>query len=213
MSEKDVKDRWDRHWSMGASLEDNASPIGRRLRKRRLEIMREMLAPLDKGMTVVDAGSGNGSTLRVLRECGFAKSVGYEYTDGGLAAAERLNGFKVGVDIFKGDAKALPYPDRGVDMYYSEGLWEHFKDPTPFMDEAVRVADKYIMVIQPNHFSPAGFALKLGWDLLESEKGGVKEYSFRLEYFEKYLKDRGFDLVQKRSTQFNEQSVMLFKRR
>ena len=195
---------------MGDSLEENASHMGKWLRKQRIQIMREMLRMLPPDLKTIDMGCGNGSTLMILRER-MKNSVGIEYTDEGLRRA-KVNGFRVGVDVFKMDAKETSYSDREFGLVFSEGLWEHFEDPTPFMDEFIRIADRYIMVIQPNHFSPVGYAMKVGWELLNSEKGGVKEYSFRLEYFEKYLQERGFNLVLKRGTLFWEQAVMLFER-
>lgn len=211
MSESEVKQAWDRHWQMGASLEENASWIGKRLRKQRLQIMREMLAPLDKSLSVIDMGCGNGSTLRVLRECGFKDSIGIEYTEKGLEAAQH-NGFTLNQDVFQMDAKKTKYPNREFGLNFSEGLAEHFENPTPFLDEQVRITDKYILLIQPDHFSIAGYALKILWDLLASEKGGVKEYSYRMQYFIDYFKARGFRLVEKRGTQLHEQAVMLFHR-
>jgi len=211
LTEREVKTAWERHWEMGGSLEAAASPLGRNLRKQRLALLVQLLSKLDKTLSAIDMGCGNGSTLSVLRSVGFSDSIGIEYTEMGIEAAEH-NGFKRGLDIFQMDAKATSFPDRHFGLVFSEGLWEHFSDPTPFMDEFIRIADKYIMVIQPNHFSLVGYLMKVGWELLNSEKGGVKEYSFKLEYFTKYLKERGFNLIEIRSTLFNEQSVMLFRR-
>jgi SAM-dependent methyltransferase len=211
MSENEVKARWDRHWEMGASLEENASWIGKRLRHQRLKIMREMLSPLPKSLRAIDMGCGNGSTLRVIRESGFRDSVGIEYTELGLRAAQE-NGFVLNRDVFQMDAKKTTYPDRFFGLNFSEGLVEHFIDPKPFLDEQVRITDKYILLIQPDHFSIAGYALKILWDLLASEKGGVKEYSYRMQFFIDYFKGKGFRLVDKRGTQLHEQAVMLFER-
>ena len=212
MSESEVKQAWDRHWIRG-SIEENASWVGKRLRHRRLQIMREMLAPLSKSLKVVDLGSGNGSTLQVLRDTGFWDSIGLEYTERGLEASEKVNGFRRGVDVFMGDAGKTGFPKGWFGLVYSEGLWEHFENPEPYMDEFIRISNRYIMVIQPNHFSLAGRALKIGWDIFNSKKGGVKEYSFKLSYFIDYLAERGFDLKEYRSTRFNEQAVLLFMKR
>jgi SAM-dependent methyltransferase len=196
---------------MGASLEENASWIGKRLRHQRLEIMREMLAPLPKDLKAIDMGCGNGSTLAVLRECGFRDSVGIEYTELGLRAAE-ANGYVINKDVFQMDAKSTTYPDGAFALNFSEGLVEHFEDPLPFLDEQVRISSRYIMLIQPDHFSVAGYALKILWDLLASEKGGVKEYSYRMQFFIDYFRSRGFRLVQKRGTQLHEQAILLFEK-
>jgi len=212
MSDKEVKVAWDRHWEMGGSLEENASWFGRRVRRQRLQIMRELLALLPKDMLVVDMGSGNGSTLNIIREVGFKNSIGIEYTEKGIEASKEVYGFERDKDVILGDAGNTPFPNRHFGLVFSEGLWEHFKNPEPYMDEFIRIADKYIMVIQPNHFSPMGMLMKVGWELLNSKKGGVKEYSFRIEYFTKYLRQRGFELVHLRPTGMNEQVVILYKR-
>jgi hypothetical protein len=211
MTEKQVKNAWDRHWEMGASLEENASWIGKRLRHQRLKIMREMLSQIPKNLTAIDMGCGNGSTLQVLRDAGFSNSIGIEYTELGIRAAQ-ANGFVFNRDVFQMDAKKTPFQDRLFGLSFSEGLAEHFEDPTPFLEEQVRITDKYIMLIQPDHFSIAGYTLKVAWDLFAFEKGGVKEYSYRLQYFIDYFAEKYFKLVEKRGTQLHEQAVMLFER-
>jgi SAM-dependent methyltransferase len=211
MNETEVKEKWARHWSMGGSIEENSSFIGNYLRKWRLRIMREMLASLDKSLSVVDVGCGNGSTLQVIRDAGFANSIGIELIEDGIKHAVE-NGFKRDVDIFQMDAEYMTYPDRKFDLVFSEGLFEHFIDPVPFMKEFARVSGKYVMVIQPNHYSIVGRLLKIGWDLLESKKGGVVEYSFRMSYFTDHFASLGFKLIDHKSTPFNEQVILLYQR-
>ena len=212
MSEIEVKRLWEEHWSKGEPIEDTASFIGKRLRKRRLQLTLDMLKPLDKSMNVIDMGCGGGRTLAILRQAGFKDSIGIDYSQNALDNCEK-HGYKIGKDVFHIDAKSTPYPDRYFGLGYSEGLWEHFKHPEPFIDEQIRISDKYLMILQPDHFSFFGHLLKLGWDLFASKAGGVNEYSFRLEYFIKYLDQRGFKLIDKRATRLNEQSVMLFERK
>lgn len=211
MSEVDVKKLWEQHWKDTASVEDVASPIGKWLRKQRLNLTLEMLKPLDKAKNVIDMGCGGGRTLQILRLAGFNNSIGIDYSTEALERCVKF-GFEINKDVFLMDAKTTTYPDKHFYLAFSEGLWEHFKVPEPFMDEQIRIADKYLMIIQPNHYSFFGHLLKIAWDLFASKRGGVKEYSFKLEYFEKYVKDRGFELVSKKSTHLNEQAVMLFRR-
>ena len=211
MSEIDVKKLWEQHWKDTKSVEDVASPIGKQLRKQRLKIMFKMLAPLDRSICVIDMGCGGGRTLQNIRSSGFKNSIGIDYSHEALIRCEKI-GYKMDKDVFFVDAKDTHYPDQQFDLTFSEGLWEHFKNPVPFMDEQIRITKTYLMIIQPDHFSFFGFLLKKAWDMFASKRGGVKEYSFRLSYFEKYLKDNGFKLVSKKATCLNEQAVMLFKR-
>jgi SAM-dependent methyltransferase len=211
LSESEVKAAWTRQWEMGSSIDENASSVGRYLRKQRLQIMYEMLLKLPKSLSVIDMGSGNGSTLKVIRKAGFENSIGIEYAEKGIQASIE-NGFVRDKDVFNMDAGHTEFQNRHFGIVSSEGLWEHFKDPRPYMDEFIRIADRYIIVIQPDHYSLFGYFMKVAWDLLRSDKGGVKEYSFYLQYFIDYLKARSFKLIENRSTIFREQAVMLFKR-
>ena len=211
MSEKEVKENWKQHWTTDSSIEDSATWVGKYLRKKRLEITKEMLRPLDKLLSVIDMGCGGGRTLTALRNAGFQNSIGIDYVEASLVCCEE-KGFKIDKDVFLVDAKQTPYPDRHFGLVFSEGLWEHFLDPVPFIQEAARIADRYILIIQPDHFTLFGRLMKIGWDLFTSNKGGVKEYSFRLSYFQDELRRLGFTLVSKKTTSLGEQAVMLFER-
>ena len=211
MSDIEVKKLWEQHWKDTKSVEDVASPIGKQLRRQRLKLMFKMLNPLDRNITIVDMGCGGGRTLQNIRSAGFKNAIGIDYSSEALSRCEKI-GYEINKDVFLVDAKETHYPDRHFDLTFSEGLWEHFTNPEPFMDEQMRISKTYLMIIQPDHFSFFGFLLKKGWDMFASKSGGVNEYSFKLSYFEKYLKGNGFDLIDKRATCLNEQAVMLFKR-
>jgi SAM-dependent methyltransferase len=211
LSEVEVKKLWEQHWKDTKSVEDVASPIGKLLRRQRLKIMFKMLAPLDRNISIVDMGCGGGRTLQNIRSAGFKNAIGIDYSTEALGRCEKI-GYIINKDVFLVDAKETHYPDRYFDLTFSEGLWEHFTNPVPFMDEQMRISKTYLMIIQPDHFSFFGFLLKKAWDMFASKRGGVNEYSFRLSYFEKHLKKGGFKLISKHATCLNEQAVMLFRR-
>lgn len=211
MSETDVKKLWEEHWTEGASIEAHASWIGKRLRKRRLELISELLQPLSKNLSIVDMGCGGGRTLTVIRENGFKNSIGIDYSIEALKHCEE-KGFIINKDVFLIDAKSTPYLDKHFGITFSEGLWEHFTNPEPFIDEQIRITNKYLIVIQPDHFSFFGCLLKIAWDMFASKAGGVKEYSFKIKYFIKYINNKGFKLIDRKGTLFNEQAVLLFQR-
>jgi SAM-dependent methyltransferase len=211
LSETDVKKLWEQHWKDTKSVEDVASPIGKQLRRQRLKIMFKMLNPLDRKISIIDMGCGGGRTLQNIRCAGFKNSIGIDYSSEALSRCEKI-GYKIDKDVFLIDAKATHYPDRYFDLTFSEGLWEHFINPVPFMDEQIRISKTYLMIIQPDHFSFFGFLLKKAWDMFASRRGGVNEYSFRLSYFIKYLENKKFKLICKKATCLNEQAVMLFRR-
>lgn len=206
---KNVKELWNEEWTENSTIEDSASPIGKWLRRQRIKITIEMLGQLPSDLTVIDMGCGGGTTLTVIREAGFDNSIGIDFVESALNQCER-KGFVVGKDVYLVDAANTNYPDRHFGLVFEEGLWEHFEDPKPFMDEACRICDKWMLIIQPDHFTFFGGILHWLWMVLGS--GGVLEYSFTMEYFIEYLKTKGFVLKEKGTTMLNEQAVMLFRR-
>jgi len=206
---KNVKKLWSEEWKENSTIEDSASPIGRWLRRQRIKIMKKMLSNIPNDLSVIDMGCGGGTTLSVIRESGFKDSVGIDFVESALNQCTK-KGFVIDKDVFFMDAEKTIYPDRHFGLVFEEGLWEHFEDPEPFMKEACRICDEYMLIIQPDHTTFFGGLLHWGWMVIGS--GGVVEYTFSMEYFIDYLKEKNFELIDKRTTMLNEQAVMLFRR-
>jgi len=206
-----VKNSWTEHWSNKTSLEESASIVGKFLRKQRFQILFKMLKNFNRNLSVIDIGCGGGLTLKFFRDTGFTNSIGIDFIQHSIDHCSNL-GFTKEKDIFLMDAKRTSFQNDNFDIVFSEGLWEHFTDPRPYMAEAVRIGKKYIIVIQPNHFSLFGWFMHAGWNLLSRDKGGVLEYSFPLSYFRNFLKSYNFKLVKSKSTIFNEQAIMIFEK-
>lgn len=209
MNEDNVKKLWDAEWKENNTIEQSASPIGRWLRRQRLRITSEMMTELDRNLSVIDMGCGGGTTLKLIRRLGFKNSIGIDFSVEALKRCEAM-GFKEGVDIFNHDAKATPYRAREFDIGFEEGLWEHFKDPSPYIDEACRISGKWLLIIQPNHYTIFGGLLHWAWEHFKG--GGVKEYSFPINYFSNRVEANGFTLRQRRDTMLGIQAILLFKR-
>lgn len=210
-----VKDAWEKEWRENETLEDTASPIGKWLRRQRLEITQHLLKLIqrqegNKDLKVIDLGCGGGTTLTLIRESGLWNSIGIDYSQHALNNCIQ-KGFTIGSDVYLMDAKKTIYPEDHFDLVFSEGLWEHFKNPEPYIDEACRIAGKYIMIIQPDHYTLFGGLLHWAWKVFNG--GGVWEYSFPMSYFIDKLDERGYNLYMKKTTLLKEQAVMLFKKR
>ena len=209
MTNEISKRAWKDEWDIAENIEATASPIGKFLRRQRLRHVKHILETFNKDITLIDMGCGAGSTLKVLRNLGFKNSIGIDYIAQALIRCEAL-GFKIGTDVFNMDAVATTYEDKHFDMVFEEGLWEHFEDPEPFVIEAARIAKTWMLIIQPNHFTPLGSLLHRAWILFGG--GGVFEYSFHMNYFIKILNKEGFEMVDRRRDIFWAQDVILFRR-
>jgi SAM-dependent methyltransferase len=207
MSEENVKRAWEDEWKQSTTVADRASFVGLWIHKQKLKIIGDAVEHVNKNASAIDLGCGGGTTLTVLREHGINNSIGIDYSDSALKNCEKL-GFKIGQDVFLMDAKKTTFPDKSFNLVVSEGLWEHYEHPEPFMDEIRRLSNYWILISQPDHFSIFGGLLHWAWLHLGGK--GVLEYSFKLQYFINYLRSRGFFLVNRKSTILHEQSVMLF---
>jgi SAM-dependent methyltransferase len=215
VTEDKVKKAWLNEWENSESIDDSASFIGKYLRKKRLQIVKDLLEAIQdiestNNLIVIDLGCGGGTTLKMIRESGLHNSIGIDFVKPAIEKCV-LHGFKVDKDVYLMDAKELPYPDQYFDIVFSEGLWEHFEDPEPYIAEACRIAKKWLLVIQPDHYTIFGWLLHKAWQILGG--GGVREYSFPIEYFIELLDTYDFMLSNRQSTIFNEQAILLFTRR
>ena len=209
MSIEDVARLWEEEWIKSADIHEHSSIIGKFLRVQRMGIIRKMLKSISKELSAIDVGCGSGETLLLLRDIGFKNSIGIDISSHAMRKSE-LHGLTENVDVFRKDGSNTGYPDRKFDFMFSDGLWEHFKDPLPFIKEGCRISDKWLMIVQPNHFSFFGGLLNWGWEHFSQQ--GVHEYSFPMSYFIDNVTRNGFTIIDRRGTYLNEQNVLFFRR-
>jgi len=162
MTYESNKEEWDAEWKEAENIEATASPIGIWLRSQRIIHIKDIMKNMDKSLSVIDMGCGAGTTLKVIRGLGFKNSIGIDFSKEAIKRCEKL-GFVKDKDVFNMDAGDTGYPDRHFGIGFEEGLWEHFEYPEPLVREAARISDEYMLIIQPNHFSPlGGFFIWLG---------------------------------------------------
>jgi SAM-dependent methyltransferase len=209
LSAEDVLKLWDKEWTDFSSVHESGSIIGKWLHAQRLDIIRKLVKCIPKESTTIDIGCGGGETLFLLRELGFKNSIGIDLSPHAIDKAKK-QGLIENRDVFNKDGANTGYLDHSFEFVFSEGLWEHFQDPKPFINEACRISSKWLMVVQPDHFSFFGGLLHWGW--AHFSKKGVLEYSFTMKFFIDEVAKNGLKLVAKKGTYLNEQCVLLFKR-
>jgi ubiquinone/menaquinone biosynthesis C-methylase UbiE len=148
-------------------------------------------ADLSKRAKIIDVGCGSGKALFYFRDFGFRNSIGVDISNNALKICESL-GLKRGKDVFLMDASKIKFKDRSFDMVFAEGLLEHFKDFTPIAKEMARLSKRYILITQPDHFTPTGKMINLLASNLE--KAHVKEYDYHMSEFVEAFKKLGFDI-------------------
>ncbi len=116
----------------------------------------------EKGLKVLDVGSGNGTFGWYLSK----------YTDYPVCidySSQLLNDnpcrHKIRADTYK-----LPFSDRRFDIVFAGNLLHHLDDPQRAIMEMSRCSKKYIVLIEPNRYNPLMFLFSL---MVSSERGGL----------------------------------------
>lgn len=96
--------------------------------------------------SVLDIGAGYGLLLEEIEKRRKIRGVGIEITDAKIEYGRRL-----GVDMRKGDASCLDFPDKSFDMVVSCEVIEHLPFGTfeTALSELTRVARKYVLISVP----------------------------------------------------------------
>ena len=236
-SREETKQRWLDEWEEITTIDQNASFIGKCLRALRFNVMRAMIrkwsidapaavplgesevfpspirAYIDKFAPMIDAGCAVGDTVHLFVTQGFKDIVGIDISE--IAIKECIRKYqaetsKLQLNWYVRDASQSKFEDNQFHLYFSEGLWEHFSDPKPFMDEAVRITERWILCCQPNQHSFFGWLLHWGWK--HFGHGGIEEKPFPPSYYINYLESKGFKLVDRKASFLHEQPVLLFRR-
>ena len=90
------------------------------------------------GARILEVGAGSGRDSLHLAGLGARVTI-LDYSESALAATRRACGEAEGVELLRGDALALPFPDKSFDVVFHQGLLEHFRDPMPLLLENARV--------------------------------------------------------------------------
>lgn len=106
---------------------------------------------------ILEIGCGRGTDLIYLAQKG-ADVYGNDYSQKAVEIFLNLakeNKVKVSVSN-ENTLLGLKYPDNNFDLVFSQGVMEHFEDPSRFIFESIRVVkpDGYLIIDIPQKFHP-----------------------------------------------------------
>lgn len=117
--------------------------------------------------SLLDVGSGTGRCLRFLREQGHSlKMTGVEPV-AELREIARKNGL-TDADLIDGDALALPFGDRAVDIVCAFGILHHIRDHRRAVSEMCRVARRAVFISDCNNLGQGSPFMRAAKQLLHS---------------------------------------------
>ena len=128
-------------------------------REKFLKFMKKILAKkLEKGAKILEIGAGTAiDSSHLAKEFPYLKFYGTDISQGsidlGKKIAKRMN---AEIDLVLDDATVSRFPDETFDLIFSQGVVEHFTDPSAIMSEQVRTLKKggYLIIDVPQKFNP-----------------------------------------------------------
>lgn len=134
--------------ALAASYEGWYAGRGRRADRFEKRTLARLLAGMPRAASMLEIGCGTGHFTRWLAE-GCARVVGLDASRAMLAEAA----WRDGIPYVRGDAEALPFPDRSFDLVALVTALEFVADPERALREAVRVARSGLLVGALNRWS------------------------------------------------------------
>lgn len=202
----EVKNVWENYWKNYKGVTKIGAWSQKQSINKALQILDEK--KIKKSTRIIDMGCGEGKTLIAFREKGYRNIIGIDNTLESIKICEK-KGLKEGRDVFLDEASGTKFKNNSLEIVFSEGILEHFKDPIPLISEMSRISKKYVLIIQPNHLNIYGLMIKILGHFL---RGGVWEYTFTKKYFKKEFEKFGFFLKTEKYTPLGEFFILLFEK-
>lgn len=139
--EEIVKERYGRRWASLEAEDEKAQNLRSNLTAH--DALLKELAP-QKGMKVLDMGSGSGETVLTIAEKvgSTGKAVGVDFSPEGVALARKRaqdRGLEKVTEFHLANAQELPFPDNSFDAVISECVVCLIQDKQKVLNEKVRV--------------------------------------------------------------------------
>lgn len=206
MNYNNLEERWNHYWLTYSS----PTTIGRLsmdlTTRLVLRVLRKIKFSPDDSL--LEIGCGSGRTLGLIKSWGYQRAVGIDYAPDSIKLCAK-NNLKPGVDVLLMDAEQTGFSSGSFSLIFAEGVLEHFTDFAPIVREMCRVSSRYVLITQPNHYSPLG---RLSHLLQEKLRDNVKEYSYHWQEFRDSFALQGFQLILKKNTLLGDVWILLFRR-
>ena len=152
------------------------------LDSRRINLMAKKYISLFNYPRVLEIGCGTGIDINIVYE---SNNNIFPYATDILTASIKLGcnvskSFDNKIEFFVSDTLNLPIKNRNIDIIFSQGLIEHFKNPLEVIKEQERVLKKggYLIISVPQKFTGYTLMKKKKIKQKEWKLGWEKEFSY-----------------------------------
>jgi ubiquinone/menaquinone biosynthesis C-methylase UbiE len=149
------------------------TPRGRRADRAEIALLERLLAPFATTRSALEVGCGTGHFTRWLAGR-IPYVVGLDRAPAMLAEARRRH---ARLGLVQGDAHALPFRDRAVDLSIFITTLEFLEHPAIALAEAVRVSHRGVLVVALNRWSLGGISRRWGADARRPLLGRARDFT------------------------------------
>jgi SAM-dependent methyltransferase len=178
----EVDEAWENRWR-GAEKSQRLTPLGRWMFRAKKKALLKILADL-KATQVLEVGCGLGYTGEVFQKAGW-DYLGIDTSASAISFC-RGRGLRV-------EQRDLLDVGEIYDLVVSDGLLEHFPDFGPYARRMMRISQRYVLLIQPNHESVPGKVLAFLSGIFR-RRVNIYEYNFLISDFIRVFEENRFGL-------------------
>ena len=157
---------------MNADQDDRVSLLGRLMFRSKKKLLREIITGLTPE-SILEVGCGLGHTMSIYQELDL-KYLGIDISSNAVEICRGKNLHAVQEDIEN--------VTQTYELVSSDGMLEHFIDFEHYAKQLMRISNRYVLLIQPNHESFWGKTLVYLSAMIQPDKN-VYEYNYRISDF------------------------------
>lgn len=154
-----TSDYWDKAWShtkLPRTMHPTKNPVDRRFQ----DFFRKYLPTNSR---VLEVGCAASNWLPFFGQGMGCELWGADYSRAGLALTQKnLGMFGLTAQLLEGDFVTLPIEKNSIDIVFTKGVIEHYKDPTPLFQKTIEVLKPggVVLTMIPNFRGIWGSLLK-----------------------------------------------------
>ena len=195
-----LNELWDGRW-IGSEESERLTPVGRLMFKAKTKRLNQVVSGLPI-ISVIEVGCGLGYTLALYQKMGL-NCMGVDISPHAIHVCE-----KKGLNVVLKDVKDV---NESYDLVSSDGMLEHFLNFEPYAKLMMKISNKYVLLIQPNHDSFYGKTLAYLAELFRSNEN-VHEFNYRIIDFISIFETNGFRILKNLPIFYDVFRLLLFGR-
>jgi len=200
-SDKKLYGVWDKRWKRFNETE-KLTPLAIQMFRAKKNAIEKALINLDID-SIIEVGCGLGHILEIYYNMGF-KCVGIDVSQNAVNFC-RQKGLPIAL-------QKLEEVEESYDLISSDGMLEHFLNFEPYARHMMRISNKFVLLIQPNHDSFWGKTLAYISEILRKNIN-IFEYNYRVKDFIDVFMQNGFVIIQNRPIFFDVFKLLLFEKK